>query len=84
MELRFTSSRCNSAKFCNLFVLVTLDIMQNENLSRSRRQRINRLRQVHPVGIARRCRRTRESLFADLVLVVLYSFSCTPFVLPIG
>src|SRR3954468_9369095 len=54
MQLRLASTRRNAAHLRDLFVFVAFDIMENENLSCSRRQPVDRLLQIHSFYMHRR------------------------------
>ena len=51
MQLRLASASGDSAHLCDLLVLVAFYVVQNENLSRSRRQLLERRGYVHPVAV---------------------------------
>src|SRR3954465_13751234 len=69
VQLRLASTCGNAAHLRDLFVFVAFDIMENENLSRSGRQPVDRLLQIHSFKVHRRPRN-----FIPLVVAVFTLF----------
>src|SRR5436305_4533907 len=71
VQLRLASTCSNAAHLRDLFMFVAFDIMENENFSRSCRQPVDCLLQIHPFQVHRRSRN-----FIPLVVAV-FTFFCS-------
>ena len=84
MQLRLASASRDSAHLRNLLMLVSLYVVQNEDLFRTRRQCFHRCRYVHPVTVTRSYRRPLQRRVFSLRLFLDYPLSVSRFVLSIG
>jgi hypothetical protein len=66
MKLRLTSARSDPTQLGDLLMLVPFNVVQNKNLSRSRRQLCYRIRQVHSLNVHRRPCNFGPTLVADI------------------
>ena len=84
MQLSLASTRGYAAHLGDLLMLVTFNVMQNENLSGSWWQLVHRPRNVHPVSVTRRDRRFLERRFAVIRFVFHSPLAIPCFILSIG